>query len=180
MTLNDMIVSALAQLDRGHDEQTMEAFRRRLTDYANDAQADIARTIGFSKTEELQPENGVAQLSELSHECLKVLSVSQLGRKVLFRRGDTGSIELPYNDRASITYICGPKQLEAPADESELPAYTHGLIVSYMVGRERMAGDVSSQRGGNIYLSMYEAAKSKLRPHVGDAESYRIINRPAR
>ena len=63
MTLNDLIISSLAQLDRGHDEQTMEAYRKRLTDFANDAQADIARAIGFSKTETVMPENGIVELA---------------------------------------------------------------------------------------------------------------------
>ncbi len=50
MTLNDILVSALAQLGRGHDAQTMELFRARLTDYANDAQDDSARALLFSRT----------------------------------------------------------------------------------------------------------------------------------
>ncbi|MBR3381627.1 MAG: hypothetical protein IKG85_01115 [Clostridia bacterium] len=177
MTLNDILVSALAQLDRGHDAQTMDVFRARLTGFANEAQSDIARALGFSRTEEVVPDNGIVELSALTHECVKVRKAVQLGREVRFMRGDTGSIALPYNEPAKITYICEPKPLSSPSDVSELPAHTHGLIVSYVVGRERMSGDVSTQRGGNIYLSMYEASKSKLRPHVGDSESYRIVNR---
>lgn len=177
MNLNDMTISALAQLDRGHDEQTLEAFRRRLTDYANEGQADLARAIGFTRTDTLPAENGLVELGELPRNCLKVKRVEQRGKPVLFKREDTGAIGVPYTDPASITYVCEPKRMTAPSDECELPAYTHGLIVNYMVGRERMAGDVSTQRGANIYLSMYEAAKAGLRPHYGDGESYRIVNR---
>ena len=177
MTLNDMIVSALAQLDRGHDEQTLEAFRARMTGYANDAQSDIARAIAFTRTETVAPSNGIVELSDLSRDCIKIRKVIQLGREVRFMRGDTGVVALPYNDEAEITYICEPKPLVQPSDVSELPAHTHGLIVSYMVGRERMAGDTSTQRGANIYLSMYEAAKDRLRPHHGDRESYMLTNR---
>ena len=177
MTLNDILVSALAQLDRGSDVQTMDSFRARLTAFANEAQADIARAIAFCKTETVTPSEGVVELGDLSRECLKVVKAEQLGRPVPFSRDDTGCVKLPYNDEARITYICEPKPLSSPADVSELPVHTHGLIVSYVVGRERMAGDVSTQRGANIYLSMYEAAKSKLRPHMGDAASYRITNR---
>ena len=177
MTLNDLIVSALAQLDRGHDEQTLEAFRARLTEYANDAQADIARELRFTVTETITPQNGLVEVSELSRNCLKVVKAVQLRREVRFMRGDTGVIALPYNEPVELTYVCEPRPLVNPSDVSELPAHTHGLIVSYMVGRERMAGDASTQRGANIYLSMYEAAKSRLRPHLGDDGSYRIINR---
>ena len=43
--------------------------------------------------------------------------------------------------------------------------------------RERASGEVGVQRGGNIYFQMYEAGKAKLRPHMGGADSYRILNR---
>ena len=177
MTLNDILVSALAQLDRGHDTQTMEAFRARLTCFANDAQSDLARAIGFCRTETVQPENGIVELSDLSRACIKVTRAFQHGREVRFIRDNTGRIALPYNEAADITYICEPKPLSSPTDVSELPEHTHGLIAGYVVGRERMAGDTSTQRGANIYLSMYEAAKARLRPHPGDEASYRIVNR---
>ncbi len=177
MTLNDILVSALAQLDRGHDAQTLELFRDRLTAYANDAQTDLAYVIKPVRTETVQPDDGVAELSELSRSCVKIIKIEQRGHKVPFCQQDTGSVGLPYNDAAEITYIFEPKPLSSPADVSELPEHAHGLIVSYVVGRERMAGDVSTQRGANIYLSMYEAAKAKLRPHVGAHERYEIVNR---
>ena len=177
MTLNDILVAALAQLDRGHDAQTLELFRDRLTGYANDAQSDIARAIGLTRTETVFPANGIIDLSELSRDCLKVMKAKQLGHEVRFLESETGTIALPYNEAAEITYRCEPAKLSCPSDESELPEHTHGLIVSYVVGRERMAGDVSTQRGANIYLSMYEAAKAKLRPHVGSHERYEIVNR---
>lgn len=177
MTLNDILVSALAQLGRGHDAQTMELFRARLTDYANDAQDDIARELLFSRTETVPAPQGTVELEALSRDCIRVEKTVQLGGAVPFRETDTGRIELPYDAPAEITYRCLPKKLASPADVPELPSHTHGLIVSYVVGRERMAGDVSTQRGANIYLSMYEAAKSRLRPHAGDPASYRIVNR---
>lgn len=177
MTLNDILVSALAQLDRGHDAQTLAIFRDRLTGFANDAQSDLARAVNLTRTETVMPTNGVVEISDLSRDCLKVVTVKQRGKRVPFTKGDTGTIGLPYLDRAEITYRCEPKRLSAPTDVSELPEHTHGLIVSYVVGRERMAGDTSTQRGANIYLSMYEAAKARLRPHYGDAGSYAIVNR---
>lgn len=177
MTLNDILISALAQLDRGSDPQTMEAFGRRLTAYANEAQDDLASAMGFCRTDEAAPVNGVIELDSLPRGCLKVLRTEQLGREVRFMRGDTGRIALPYSEPCRVTYVCRPRPLEKPGDECELPGAAQGLIVSYVVARERMAGDPSSQRGANIYLSMYEAARSRLRPHVGDAESYRIKNR---
>lgn len=177
MTLNDILVSALAQLDRGQDAQTMAIYRERLTGYANDAQSDLARAAGLSKTETITPVNGLIRTDALSRECLKILKTEQLGHPVRFLRSETGTVALPYNDDVTVTYLYEPKRLSAPADVSELPEHTHGLIVTYVVGRERMAGDASTQRGANIYLSMYEDGKSRLRPHLGDSGSYRLVNR---
>ena len=42
MTLNDIIVSALAQLDRGHDAQTLDIWRDKFTRFANEAVVDLA------------------------------------------------------------------------------------------------------------------------------------------
>lgn len=177
MTLNDILVSALAQLDRGHDAQTMEVFRERLTGFANDGQDDLARAMGFDRTDPVTPVNGLVELDRLPRECIKVEKVVQLGREVRCTRERMGLIGLPYNEPAELTYRCLPKKLSSPTDVSELPAGVHSLIVMYVIGRERMAGDASTQRGANIYLSLYEEAKSKLRPHHGDKSSYEIINR---
>lgn len=43
MTLNEILTAALAQLDRGHDAQTLENYRVRLTQYANDAATRTCR-----------------------------------------------------------------------------------------------------------------------------------------
>lgn len=177
MTLNDILVAALAQLDRGHDAQTLDIFRDRLTCYANDAQSDLARALRLTRTEDIRPSNGIVELSELSRDCLKVVRAEQLGHEVRFIQGSSGEIALPYNELAKITYRFEPKPLSSPTDVSELPEHVHGLIVSYVVGRERMSGDVSTQKGSNMYLSMYEAAKAKLRPGVGAHESYELRNR---
>ena len=177
MTLNDILTAALAQLDRGHDPQTMEAYRRRLIFYANEAQNDLARAIGFCRTDEATPVNGIVRADSLPRVIIKLKRAEQLGHAVRFTRGDTGEIALPYCEPAKLTYICEPKPLVLPQDVSELPAQAHSLIVSYIVARERMSGDVSTQRGANVYLSMYEAGKAKLRPHYGDGGSYTILNR---
>ena len=133
--------------------------------------------IKLSRREDIDPENGIVRAERLSRACIKVLKTEQLGHEVRFIRGSTGEIALPYDTAATVTYKCLPKPLSLPGDVSELPEHTHGLIVSYVVAKERMAGDTSTQRGANIYLTMYEAAKARLRPHMGDGASYRLINR---
>lgn len=177
MTLNDILTAALWQLDRGADPQTMERFGPRLTGFVNEAQMELAKAMSFCRTEETEPEEGIIDLSKLSRFCFKVIKVEQLGKKVRFGRDDTGHITVPYSEAARVTYVCSPKKLELPGDVCELPQHVHGLIVTYAVGRERMMGDPSAQRGAAMYLSMFEAGKARLRSHHGDAESYSIVNR---
>lgn len=178
MTLNDIIVSSLAQLDRSHDMQTVEVYRSRFAQFANDAQNDLALALALKRTETLVPEEGVLDLTQLKRKCYRVESVCQLGRRVPFSSGDTPMrLYVPYNEEAEVTYRFAPQRLETASDVSELPAALHPLIVSYVVGRERMGGDVSTQGGGNIYLSMYNAAKAKLRGGFGGEERFTITNR---
>ena len=54
MTLNDILTAALAQLDRGHDAQTLENYRVRLTQYANDAQRELADALGLFRTDKVR------------------------------------------------------------------------------------------------------------------------------
>lgn len=178
MTLNDILVSALAQLDRGHDAQTLDTYRERLTRFANDAQSDLAYSVGLFRTDWRFPSGGVLDLSMLPRKCRKVIRVEQLGHPVPFRTGETtNTILLPYDERAKITYRYEPMPLVNPNDTSELNESIHGLMVSYIVGRERMSGDVSTQSGSNLYLAMYEAAKSRLRMNMGETDAYTLKNR---
>ena len=178
MTLNDIIVSALAQLDRAHDAQTVEIYRRRFADFAHDAQNDLAQTLALTRTDERIPAAGVVRLDGLERRCIRVERAEQLGRSVPFRAGDTpNELFLPYSEPARITYRFLPKRLETASDVSELPEAVHPLIVSYVVGRERMGGDVSTQSGGNVCLSMYNAAKARLRGSMKHGEPNTITNR---
>lgn len=94
--------------------------------------------------------------------------------------GDTaGRILVPgvADGPIQITYRFLPRELTAATDVPELPAPCHALIVTYVVGRERASGDVSVQRGANIYFQMYEAGKRLLLPRMGGPEEHRLVNR---
>ena len=52
MTLNDIIVSALAQLDRGHDAQTLDTWRDKFTRFANEAVIDLSAAWCPRRTED--------------------------------------------------------------------------------------------------------------------------------
>ena len=179
MTLNDIIVSALAQLDRGHDAQSMDIWRDKFTRFANDAITDICNAYKPRRTDEIDSIDGTFTTAMLSRGCRKVLSVKRDGKEAEFFDGDASEVIVTDAGpgRLSVTYRCVPKELFASTDEPDIPRWMHGLVVSYVVGRERAAGDVSQQKGGNIYFQMYEAGKAAVRPHLGGKDSQRIVNR---
>ena len=156
----------------------MELYRHRFTQYANEAQNDLAEALGMKRTEGMLPHNGEVNLNSLERRCLRLESIRQLGHEVPFRTGDLPQLVLlPYTSAAEITYRYLPQPLKNADDVSELPEHLHPLIVTYCVGRERMGGDVSTQHGGNIYLSMYNAAKAKLRGWIDSDDAFKIVNR---
>jgi len=179
MTLNDILVSALAQLDRGHDSQTLDTWRNKLTRFANEAVYDIAMAVRPYRTDTLTVTEGMADLSQLPRGCVKVCSVMQQGASRVFYRG-VGSdvLRVPGAEgTVSVTYQYVPREMSLPTDEPELPAHCQGPIVTYVVGRERASGDVSTQGGAGVYFEIYNAAKRQLRTHRGERDVYCIRNR---
>lgn len=180
MTLNDIIVAALAQLDRGHDAQTLDVWRDKLTRFANDGVADLASALKPVRTETALVENGALELAQLSRGCQKVLRIAREGKELSFCSGGaTDALSLPACDQGAveITYRFSPRELSAATDVPELPFSCHALIVTYVVGRERSAGDASVQRGANVYFQMYEAGKRLLLPRLGAPDDYKLLNR---
>ena len=80
MTLNDIIVSALAQLDRGHDAQTLDTWREKLTRFANEAVLDLSAAYCPRRTEELTLDGKLLRTERLSRPCIRVYGVKRLGR----------------------------------------------------------------------------------------------------
>lgn len=178
MTLNEIVLSALTQLGRSADTANINECSVRFSTYANQAQHELADAMGFYRTDIVAAIDGTVKLSSLPRTCVKVIQVIQHGNSVRFKSGETSDLLLlPYIGSALITYRCYPKQFARSNDECELDESVHGLIVTYVVGRERLTGDVTTQKSGNIYLSMYENAKAKLRRLHGEPDNYQIINK---
>lgn len=180
MTLNDIIVASLAQLDRGHDAQSLDVWRDKLTRFANDAVLDLAGAFMLRRTETAPLRHGGIDLNALARPCLKVLAVAQNGKKLGFSFDEAGQTVYPSGAdglEADITYRCAPRPVSSPADVPDVPEWCHGLIVTYVVGRERASGEVNLQRGGNVYFQMYESGKRMIRPHKNDAAAYSLVNR---
>lgn len=183
MTLNDIIIASLTQLDRGHDAQTLDVWRDKLTRFADEAIADLALVIKPKRTDNVTVKHGVFSVNTLPRQCIKILSVSKDGNPVSFKEGNFSeeilvpSLANSEHENASVTYIYIPGTLESGTDEPEIPKRYHSLIVCYVIARERGSGEVSLQRGSNIYFEMYEAGKRSIRPHFGGKDNYKLLNR---
>lgn len=163
MTLSDIIVAALAQLGRGHDQRSLDTWRRKFTRFANDAICDIAATMKLYRTESMHIEGSTIDTVRLSRPCLKVLAVTQDGFPLKFTVGEgSGLVCVRGTGVVEVTYRYIPDTVQLPSDVPEIPEYMHGLIVSYVVARERMSGDTSSQKGYDAYMQLYEIGKMKL------------------
>ena len=179
MTLNDIIVAALAQLNRGHDSQTVEIWRDKFTRYANEAVLDLANVLELRRTDTLSVKDGIADISKLPRCCVKVLSMWHGIERVPFITGPSHTHVRPLfgGEELSVVYRYLPRDMASPSDVPELPDYCHGMIVTYVVARERASADPSMQRGADIYLALYAAAKRRLRPSLGEENLYKIENK---
>ena len=165
MTLNDIIVSALIQTGRGHDAQTMDTWRDKLTGFANDAIMDLALTVRPIRTEKAAIANGRIDCNTLERECIRVMSIRQCGREADFYADErsAGVVRVNADDgEAEITYRFMPRMLTNATDEPEL---------------NEACQQLNTQRGGNIYFQLYETGKQKLRPHMGGRDAYMLKNR---
>ena len=178
MTLNDILVSTLAQLDRGHDAQTLDAWRGKLTQFANDALLDLSYTFTPVRTETTYAGIGIIDTNSLSREFVKAVCV-RIGDSVIgFPDAFQGEyISVDANGPVELTYQYVPKPLSSPTDVPEIPDRLHGLIVTYTVARERMSGDVTTQKGSSPYMQLYEQGKRAARYGSGLPDGYSIINR---
>lgn len=178
MTLNDIIVSALAQLNRGHDSQTVDIWRDKLIGFVNDAAQDLGKVLGLRRSDALNVVNGEIDVSQLPRSCYRVLSITQNGIQVSFDQGSaTGKLKVLADGAVTVEYRYMPRPLSSPTDIPELPEHVHPLIATYVVARERGSQDPTMQRGANVYFEMYQAGKEGLRKHLGEQSAYTFKNR---
>lgn len=182
MTLQELLTSALQQLGRGTDAQTLESWRDKLTRYLNDAVDDLAAVIRPRRTDTAALENGVPRLSALPRRCIKVLSVARGDKRYPFYYGTgTDNIRVPglKDGDVLVCYRYAPEHMQADTDEPDLPkgCNTDGPLLLYAVGRERAMGDAVSLGAARSCFELYNLAKRGLRCHAGENDAYAIVNR---
>lgn len=182
MTLNNIIMSALRQLERGTDAQTIDSYRDTFTDYVNEAIRLVARSR-FKQTRKdtvVLNENGQFSLSDLPRECIRIESISSGGTSVSFTQPVTGTIQCSGGSGSvEVTYRFMPKPISSTSDVPELPERIHSALASYIVARHRVSsGDPNLQAAAEYYFNLFNRELAELeRETHGTADSFKFKNR---
>lgn len=177
MTLVNILTRALVELGRKTDAQSMEAWREKLTLFANDGAADLAEYLNLKRVDTVQAVDGQVALSDLERGCRKVVSVSQNGANVTVTEAqDSKHVNVGTNGEVQVTYRYIPKDMENDIDEPDVPEALHRLIVTYVVYRDHLCLDPSMQGRATAIQTMYERGKLNARKKYGESDIYSIYN----
>ena len=177
MTLNEIVVAALTQEERGQDAQVVEKYNDKFRQYANEAVLDLAKSMRVYRTDTVTAENNVFDLSQLSRSCAKILSVTQGGKSVTFDTGDaSGEVLVGCDGLVRVKYEYIPPELASDTDSPDLPEHFHPLIVMYVLARYRSSGDASAQGGSGVYFQLYNQYKRSLVQRIGTPGQYALTN----
>lgn len=178
MTLNDIIYSALRQLERGTDAQTVDKYRDVFTDYANTALFEISEKIKPSYLAEvILDERGQLDLSTLPRTCIYIESItSESGSSMTWTEVFTGTIEVANGAgmTVKVLYRYIPADLTSPTDEPQLPEYMHKVIPYYIVACHKQDTNTETQVD---YFYMFNRQLMRLmNMHVKDPAQNKLIN----
>ena len=180
VTVEDLLNSALAELDHPFDTAALVLWREKLLRYANEAVNDMFETFRPWRRDSLTLTNGTLDLSALPHPVGKVLGVERRGMRLPFYFGtDTNTLCVPGVPDGAITVVYRylPTPLSSEEDEPDLPAACHPLIVLYMTGRFSMHNDAPGMNHASAALSLYETQKRRLKLDFDEPTEYCITNR---
>lgn len=173
MTLNEILVDALAQLDRSSDPAMLKRYRPAFTSYANDAVQEIADDFRLSKTESVELTDGAFSISDLSDICTKIVNIERMPWRVV---GDTVHVDARGKGEVVVHYRYLPATLSNDTDKPGIPEQFHRLIAPYVVARFRAGGDADTQGTASAYFAMYNQMKLKLMRQYGQHSDYQLVN----
>lgn len=174
MTLANIIRRALIELSRGTDAQSTEAWREKLTMFANDAVQDLCEHLELRKEIKSTVTDGALTVPE---RCLKIVDVRRDGRSLVFNQSpDSKAVSVAEDGEVDVEYRYAPAELKDDIDTPDIPEHLHRLIVSYVVYREHLTADPSMQRRSDAFYQLYESEKRKARKNMGEADTFRIYN----
>ena len=177
MTLSEIIVSALEQLDRGSDPQLVTKFEGRFMQYANEAVQDLSKHFPMHKTD-IVISDGKFYTTDLSQWAVKILSIKKDGRNTHWDLGEESGEIICEAGELEVKYKFVPKPMVNASDTPTIPEQLHQCIVTYVVAREKGSGDPTTQGSAGMYFQLYNDQKRKLsQTYLGAPSSYQFINR---
>ena len=180
MTVTQLIEQALCELDHPSDTAALPLWKSKLLRFANEAVVDLTETFRPWRRDPLTLTDGVLDLTALPYTAGKILGVERNGMRVPFYYdANTAALRVPgmADGTVTVVYRYLPKTLVLDADEPELPAACHPLIVQYMVARFELHNDAAAQNHAGMLLSNYELRKRRLKLDFDEPVGYAIFNR---
>lgn len=178
MTLAQIIAAALEQLDRSNDAQMQEVWGDKLTRLANDGLIDLAAALRLRRNDEVEVHDGVIDISTLPYECLKIIGISQDGKRYRFWRDQTTyEFKTDAEGKVRIEYRYLPDQLSSNTDIPGIPERLHSLLVTYIVAREYTTNDAATQRRAEYFYQLYEQGKRRAEKMYGEPAAYAIFHK---
>ena len=177
MTLDDIIVSALEQVECNPVSRANDKYAAQFRQYANEAVMDIADSFRLFHTDTVTVTGNTFDIQDLSRPCTKIMSIAQGGKPIAFDDGDSsGEILVGCDGDVTVKYRYVPIDMSSDSDRPDIPEYLHRLIVLYVIARYRSGGDASVQGAAGIFYSVYNEQKRKMMRHSGAPENYKLKN----
>ena len=177
MTLISIITDALATIGRSTDAQSMEAWKQKFTIFANDGARDLAQYLQLRRTDTITASDNQIDVNDLPNVCLKVLSVKQGSSELSFVMGNSReTINVGVDGDVDVEYRYVPKDMADDIDQPGIPENLHHLIVPYVVFREHMTADPSTQRRSDLFWQVYDQGRHEAKKTYGEEDTYKIYN----
>ena len=183
MTLNDIVVEALKELGYGDDAQAIEVYSPKFTPWVNEAVRKIADHYGKTRTQTMTL-NSDDQFSVATFE-REYIDISRVvdedDNEIEFYQDppSSGLFTCTTDDATvAVTYTYYPNILINASDTPDIPVFAQAIIPTYVIGKEKMSGDASTQSTASAYFQLFHSAVRSLpTAKRGDVTAHRFRNR---
>lgn len=183
MTLTEIMVAALNDMERGTDSQTIARHRDSFTLHANEAVRLICERYRPCKKQTLTITNSTINTANLDHTPIRIKSVTVDGSEVDFEQTFDGSGIFTLDGgnataaTADVIYRFSPQKLSNGKDVPEIPTYMHDMIVHYVVACARAGGDPDTQSTSSAGFQLFNRELMEIKPsHLGQPSSRKLKN----
>ena len=177
MTLVSIITEALATIGRSTDAQSMEAWKQKFTIFANNGARDMAIKLQLRRTDTLTAVDNTIDISELPHDCIKILKVTQNGTELTFNQGpDKEHVDVGVDGDVEVEYRYLPAKMVDDYDQPGIPEHLQDMLVKYVVYNEHITADPNLQRRADPFYQDYMAGINLAKKTLGEDDTYQLYN----